>query len=83
MSDDGSPEEPASKKRRIEEPTLPQTPPPEGVILLKANVTENPLFNDNPQELLQRSVAAILQHVGFSGATQEALEALCAQVDTC
>lgn len=31
---------------------------------------------------MSRSVAVILEHVGFSGATQEALEALCAHVDT-
>lgn len=80
-SDGGSPDGPASKKRRTE-PILPQTPPPEENIH-KAKVVQTPLFNDDPRELLLHSVAVILEHVGFSGASEEALEALCGQVDAC
>lgn len=80
-SDSGSPDEPASKKRCVET-ILPHTPPPEEE-LRKTNVIQTPMFNDDPRELLSRSVAIILEHVGFSGASEEALEALCAQVDAC
>ena len=69
-----------SKRRRIE-PTLPQTPPPEKPFNL--NYTKGPLFDDDPRQLLLRSVALILQHVGFEGASKEALEALCGEVETC
>lgn len=82
LSEDGSPDEPSRKKRCIE-PTLPQTPPPDAEQEPKANVSTIPLYNDTPRELLIRSVALILEHVGFSGASEEALEGLCAEVDAC
>ncbi len=68
----------SSKRQRIE---LPQTPPPEEV--LKASVTTSTLFDDEPRQLLLRSVALALQHVGFASASPEALESLCAEVDEC
>jgi hypothetical protein len=37
------------------------------------------LFADEPTELLERSVALALNHVGFDGATKEALSAFCSQ----
>jgi len=81
MSEGSSPEVPQSKKRRVSS-DVQQTPPPEETLYM-ASVSKTPLFNDNPRELLRRSVAAILLHVGFSGAKEDALEALCSQVETC
>jgi len=69
---------PTSKRRRVES-ILPQTPPPEKPFI--HNTTRARLFDDDPRHLLSRSVALILQHVGFDGATKEALEALCAEVE--
>jgi len=80
-SQDGHNNEPQSKKRGIEN-SLPHTPPPDEDLPM-AKVIEALMFNDAPRELLLRSVATILQHVGFSGASEEALEALCAEVDSC
>ena len=80
-SDDDSPDEPAKKKSCIET-ILPQTPNPEEDLHM-AILAGTPMFNDTPRELLSRSVATILEHVGFSGASEEAMEALCAEVDTC
>lgn len=80
QSDDDSIEEPTSKRICVE-PTLPQTPPLEG--LINGHSTTSPLFDDDPQELLMRSVALAFEHVGFDGASAEALEAICAQVNTC
>ncbi|KAI1002785.1 hypothetical protein K3495_g5421 [Podosphaera aphanis] len=40
------------------------------------------MFNDDPYQLLQRSVALALQHVGFSAATPNALVALCDEVES-
>ena len=62
--------------------TLPRTPPPEASeVVLEVN--KNPLFNDDPQRLLERSVALVLQHVGFEAADSDALNALCSEVDAC
>jgi hypothetical protein len=41
------------------------------------------LFDEKPRKLLSRAVALALEHVGFDAASQEALEAMCAEVDTC
>lgn len=73
-------DEPPNKRGRLDT-TFPETPPPEDPKIV--NVTESPMFNDDPIYLLQRSVALALQHVGFDGASKEALEALCAEAETC
>jgi hypothetical protein len=80
QSDDGSGDEPETKKRRFEE-TLPNTPPPEEE--LSKATSKRPMFDEDPYQLLLRSVALVLEHVGFSAASPESLEALCAEVDTC
>lgn len=41
------------------------------------------LFDDDPRRLLERSVALVLDHIGFDSASKEAMEALCCEVDTC
>lgn len=79
-SDDDTVDEHMSKKRRVE-PTLPRTPPPEEPFI--HNTMKDTLFDDDPRQLLSRSVALVLQHVGFDGATKEALEAFCSEVETC
>jgi len=79
-SDDDITDEPQSKRRRVE-PTPPQTPPVEEPP--KYNISKDASFNDDPHQLLSRSVMLILEHVGFSGATSIALEALCAEVEAC
>jgi len=58
---------------------MPATPPPEEYFDAKAqNIT---MFDDDPHQLLSRSVALALEHVGFTGASPEALEAFCSEVD--
>jgi len=71
-------DEPLSKKRCVE---LPQTPPPDDAP--KIDVSREPLFDDDVRQLLSRSVATTLKHVGFDGATEEALEGICSEVSTC
>ena len=80
QSDDDITDEPANKRVRIEQDE-PQTPPPEEPVAAKVGKVE--FFNDGPHQLLFRSVALTLEHVGFSGATPEAMEALCAEAETC
>lgn len=79
-SDDGSPDEPESKRRRFDE-FLPNTPPPEEE--LSRAPSRKPIFDEDPYQLLLRSVALTLEHVGFTGASPESLEALCAEAETC
>lgn len=78
--------EPPAKRRRIDliEPTLPQTPPnePEEYVVPPQQDHEKS-FNDDPKHLLLRSIALALQHVGFDSAKPEAMEAMCAQVESC
>lgn len=58
---------------------MPDTPPPDEQFDARAhNIT---MFDDDPHKLLSRSVALALEHVGFSGASPEALEAFCSEVD--
>ncbi|RDL39085.1 Uncharacterized protein BP5553_03425 [Venustampulla echinocandica] len=76
--DDTTMDEPLSKKRCVEA-TLPRTPPPEEP--LNIHVDRTLFFDDDPKQLLSRSVAIALQHVGFDGATPEALEAFCGEVE--
>jgi transcription initiation factor TFIID subunit 8 len=79
-SDDDILDEPASKKVRLS-PILPNTPPPEEPILVeKAGA---PLFDDDPRRFLQRSLALALEHVGFDGASAEALESFTLDVEAC
>lgn len=80
QTEENTANEPASKRRRIET-VAPQTPPPDETYI--QNITKSPFFDDDPRQLLQRSVALALQHVGFDGATKEALEAMCAEVEAC
>ena len=81
------------KKIKLEEPQqneqpeepeqfLPQTPPPEEVFN-PLPIYKTPLFNDDPEQLLTRSIVLALQHVGFEGAQPEALAAMLSEVDTC
>jgi hypothetical protein len=72
--------EPAAKRRRTEDYGL-QTPPAEDVI--QAVLDTRPAFNDEPSHLLRRATALVLEHVGFDGATKEAIESLCGEVDSC
>lgn len=80
QSDEGSPQEHINKKRRISD-NLPVTPPPE--IAETTSVHRVTTFEDDPHQLLQRSIGLALQHVGFDGAKTDALEAMCSQVDAC
>jgi hypothetical protein len=81
QGEDGGPDEPISKRRCVE-PTLPRTPPPEEDLDV-ITPTKISMFDDDPHRLLLRSVALALEHVGFTAASPEALEAVCAEVDTC
>lgn len=79
-SDDDNIDEPETKRRRFVE-TLPQTPPPEED--LSPVSSKRRMFDEDPHQLLLRSIALALEHVGFAAATPESLEALCAEVETC
>jgi transcription initiation factor TFIID subunit 8 len=79
-SDDDSIDELGTKRRRIEE-TLPNTPPPEEDT--SPIPSQRRMFDDDPHQLLLRSIALALEHVGFTAATPESLEAMCAEVETC
>lgn len=41
------------------------------------------LFDEKPRQLLMRSVAITLEHVGFDAASPEAIEAICSQAEAC
>lgn len=70
----------AAKRRRTEDYGL-QTPPAEDVIT--AVLDTRPAFNDETSHLLRRGAALVLDHVGFDGATKEALESFCGEIDSC
>lgn len=72
--------EPKTKRRRVEDRGLP-SPPPEDVIT--AVLDGRPSFDDEPSRLLRRAIALMLEHIGFAGATKEALEELCGEFDSC
>lgn len=74
--EEGIIEEPASKRHRSIA-IHPRT------FTHDASATKAPSFNDEPRQLLMRSAALTLEHVGFTGAHPEALEAICAQAETC
>lgn len=79
-SDDDISDEPSSKRARLS-PILPNTPPPEEALSVKKTAT--PLFDDDPKQLLLRSLALALEHVGFDGASSEALESFSNEVESC
>jgi hypothetical protein len=72
--------EPKTKRRRVEDRGLP-SPPPEDDIT--AVLDGRPSFDDEPSQLLRRAIALMLEHIGFTGATKEALEELCGEFDSC
>ncbi|TVY38320.1 Transcription initiation factor TFIID subunit, partial [Lachnellula occidentalis] len=78
-SDDGISDEPSSKRARAS-PVLPNTPPPEES--LPGKIAIAPLFDDDPKRLQLRSLALVLEHVGFDGASPEALEAFSMEVES-
>jgi hypothetical protein len=61
----------------------PESPGPSWDDLITARPYTKPLFAEEPQYLLERSAALILNHVGFDGASKEALESICAQASAC
>ncbi|KAF7933967.1 uncharacterized protein EAE98_003676 [Botrytis deweyae] len=79
-SSDDDMEEPYRKRQRMS-PVLPQTPPPE-LELSRPDKMESSLFDSDVRMLLRRTICQTLEHVGFDRATEEALEAMCAEVDT-
>ncbi len=81
-SQDGSIEEHTSKRARLEN-EFPVTPPPEEEEKWQRPVVKTTMFDDDPRQLLERSIALACNHVGFEAASKEAMEAFCAEVDTC
>ncbi|PMD23670.1 hypothetical protein NA56DRAFT_567975 [Hyaloscypha hepaticicola] len=79
QSDDDCIDEPETKRRRFED-ILPNTPPPEEDV--GPFFKNRPVFDDDLHQLLLRSIALTLEHVGFDAATPESLEAMCAEVET-
>ncbi|KAE8452908.1 hypothetical protein EG329_013180 [Mollisiaceae sp. DMI_Dod_QoI] len=79
-SDDGSSIEESPSKRIRVEPKLPNTPPAEDILEYGAQKVS--FSDDDPHRLLLRSVGLALELVGFNAASQEALEAICSEVDT-
>jgi transcription initiation factor TFIID subunit 8 len=41
------------------------------------------IFNKDPEQLLGRSAALVLEHIGYHGASQEAIEGLCSEAAVC
>lgn len=72
--------EPVSKRRRMKEGEM-QLSPTEYAITTVSD--SRPSFNEEPSHLLRRATAIVLEHIGFDGATKEALESLCGEVETC
>lgn len=56
---------------------------PERFFYGEAKVVKTAFAVDEPQQLLMRSIALALDHVGFDAATPEAMEGLRAEVDAC
>ncbi|CZT41576.1 uncharacterized protein RSE6_01331 [Rhynchosporium secalis] len=74
-------EEPTSKRRRYDV-DMPQSPPVEPPESYYESKTEKvTMFDEDPHNLLLRAIALSLEHVGFTGASSEALEEFCAEVD--
>jgi transcription initiation factor TFIID subunit 8 len=71
----------SASKRKCVESSLPQSSQRDEVPL--PNLPTRALFDDDPRRLLLRAVALALEHVGFDGASPEAMEAMCSEVDTC
>ncbi len=69
-----------SKRRCVETAPVNTSQPEENLNTKPVKVA---MFDDDPHQLLLHSVALTLEHVGFKGASPEALEALCAEIDTC
>lgn len=93
-SDGRASQEPASKRQRTSDTpentspipipiAEPQPQPESWDDLITARPYTKPLFDDEPMQLLQRSAALVLHHVGFDSASKEALESLCAQASAC
>jgi transcription initiation factor TFIID subunit 8 len=61
----------------------PQTPDSEFKQMSLPTPPAVELFDEKPRTLLSRAIALALEHVGFEGATREALEAMCEEVETC
>ena len=47
------------------------------------NGNDMDLYDKGPLQLLKRSVALALEHVGFDGASLIAIEAICSEADAC
>ncbi len=80
QNDEGPVAEPEAKRRCIEENRI-QALPAEDIIM--AIPDTRPAFNDEPSHLLRRATALVLEHVGFDGATKEALECFCSEAESC
>ncbi|QSZ33376.1 hypothetical protein DSL72_002964 [Monilinia vaccinii-corymbosi] len=79
-SSDDDMDEPHRKRQRVS-PVLPQTPPPEQE-LCYTDTMESALFDSDVRTLLRKTICQTLAHVGFDRATEEALEAMCLEIDT-
>jgi transcription initiation factor TFIID subunit 8 len=80
QSDDDLADEPTSKRGCVESGQA-QSPPLEEDTV--PSVPKTPLFDEIPRQLLLRSVVLALEHVGFTGAQDEALEAFCNEANAC
>lgn len=69
--------QPTSKRKRADESSLMISD------TMTAVVSRVSTFDDAVHKLLQRSCTLVLDHIGFDGASPEALEALCSEVDAC
>lgn len=86
-SDDDLVDDAVTKKRRTgsspSHTPQPQEIPPQPQDIPLPTPLEAELFNDKPRGLLSRAIALALEHVGFDGASQEAMEAMCEEVESC
>lgn len=80
QSDSGF-EEPSSKRHRTDSISASTQTVEKEPEIVKA-LHQSRMFNDDPHQLLLRSIALALEHVGFEAASPEALEAFCAEVES-
>ena len=83
VADEEAQEETQEEVQEVLEEAQEQAQTPTPKVAVKYGGVNPELFDEIPHQLLKRSVAVILEHVGFSAASPEALEALCSEVETC
>jgi hypothetical protein len=75
--------EPPAKRQRVIKSGLGSPPAENYEERITATMDTRAAFDDEISHLLRRSIAVVLEHVGFHGASKQALEAISGEVDSC